>query len=176
MNNITIEYIFQRIHTLHQEVMQIIPEHKWDVPLTNVGMTNRKRAAGLASNKGDILINHIFVGTNLFDKLDDTIRHELAHLAAGVKHKHNHVWKRIAHAFGCDIHKTEHSEANEILTSKIQHKYWLIAITDTGERITIKSADRKAKRYTHHNPNVSRLTVDGKKIASFEYAPYKPIT
>ena len=175
MNTITIEYIYKRIYELRNETIKIIPEHKWDVQLASVGMTNRKRAAGLASSTGDRLINQAFVGTELFDKLDDTIRHELAHLAAGVRQGHNRIWKRVAHAFGCDIHKTEYAEAEQTLSRKIQHKYWLIAITDTGERITIRSADRKSRRYTHHNPSLRTLTVDGNTITSFEYTPFKPM-
>ncbi len=65
--------------------------------------TYGKRQCGCASHKrnrrtGEITDRHLglsrhLVGLNEFDVVNNTIRHEIAHIKAGLDNGHNHVWR-----------------------------------------------------------------------------------
>ena len=169
---ITQQFIIARVNEIMLELdRSVLAIDHWAIKLTKVSISTTTKSYGDASAKGVLRINRVFINTDEFDALDDIIRHELAHFAVGLNHHHNRVWKRVAAAFGCDITKATHKAGKARLSSTIEHKYWLVAITGQGP-VEIKPANSKHKIYTEYQPERKRLLVDGQEILRFEYIPY----
>ncbi|MBE8167658.1 MAG: hypothetical protein HAW66_04785 [Shewanella sp.] len=71
----------------------------WVHAPTGLVLHSSKTSWGLATTCGMVKINSLFVGSTAIIELRSTIRHELAHLAAGLKVNHNQYFKRVANAF-----------------------------------------------------------------------------
>ena len=100
---ITEDYVRERYHAILSDLTaNILPISQWAKKPKNIGFTTHKTKYGLATFKGEVLINRNFIGTTAKRKLDHTIRHELAHFAVGFKHHHNKVFKRCEVMFGND--------------------------------------------------------------------------
>lgn len=51
-------------------------------------------------DKWEMVLSRPFIEDTDFSFMDDTIRHEIAHIAAGHDNGHNHVWMSMARKFG----------------------------------------------------------------------------
>ncbi|MDP5070860.1 MAG: SprT-like domain-containing protein, partial [Congregibacter sp.] len=68
----------------------------WEHPFTSLRFNRARRAYGHAHQDGRIVLSNTFLGTTAVAELEDTIRHELAHLIAGIRFKHGPRWRQVA--------------------------------------------------------------------------------
>jgi predicted SprT family Zn-dependent metalloprotease len=89
---------------------------------------NRKNSAGLCNYMyKTVELSKPIMNENL-DKISfirDTILHEIAHALAGSSAKHNHYWKRVAIAIGCNGERCYNSNEVKSVASKYTLKcHW----------------------------------------------------
>ena len=145
----------------------LLPLTDWCHMPNGIELTRQKTKYGLARYDGMVFINHAFIGTTAINQLRKTLRHELAHLAAGLKHKHNHHFRKINRLFTADIKVSD--QEHQILNDAIGFKWTLIAHCENGQQVTLGGAHRKSKRYTDYPSPYCLMTIEGLKISRFEY-------
>lgn len=148
-------------------INKIYPTEKWHQVPSHVELTDSKTVYGYATPEGIMKINRLFCGSQSYNKLLYTIAHEFAHYAVGLHHKHDKLFRRYEHAFQAALTEPTKQEISFLLDS-VQFKYTLYAITEPGNKLEIKQADKKTKRYTHYDPK-SRWVVDNEYIQRFEF-------
>ena len=121
---------------------RIMPIRSWAVTPIRLELEAHRKAYGRASSQGVILINQLFIGSHEIDTLRKVLRHELAHLAAGLSYQHNsRRFKIINGAFGGVTSTTLDST---LIKDSRSGKYRLWAITDKGARRRPGPNDKKA--------------------------------
>jgi len=145
----------------------VVPLSGWKITPTGVEFTTHKSVFGYATPKGKIEISKAFLETTAYSKLRYTLRHELAHLAAGLDQNHNRVFKRYEHAFGATSFDSEDVIQIE---NRINYKWTVTAHLENGTDREIGGVHRKTKKYSEY-PKDGKLTmsIDGINILRFEY-------
>lgn len=164
---ITFDHIKHEYKIALEECTAVLPLKRWAIEPQGIGITNHKTKYGLATYKGIVLIGEILIGTNAITSLRNTLRHELAHLAVGLNHKHDRVFKRCAAAFNANLPVSK-EEIREI-DANISYKWMLVAYMDDGTVKKLGGAHRKTRVYTEYPRNGRRMTVDGELVSRFEF-------
>lgn len=167
MTIITKEHIEKEYLLAVAECTDIIPIDKWATYPSGVTLTKHKSKYGMACPAGYVYINQSFLNTTATNKLRATLRHELAHLAAGLKHHHNRLFQRFNHAFGGDK-EVPQAEMDEI-KNNIDYKWQLFAYLKNGEKVFIGNVHRKTKRYTDYDNSRRKMNYKGLPIERFEF-------
>lgn len=163
---ITLTYITDIYYEILSECKEKLDIVHWTHSPCRIELTNRK-VLGTASIHGVVTISKAFVGTRDYDALHDTIRHELAHLAAGINEKHGINWKRMAVRFGAT---PRHSGTVSDDVKDTMYKYYILAHMVDGSVIACKPANKRTKKFTHYNG--LSLSIRGVDISRFEYTCY----
>jgi hypothetical protein len=167
LTKITLKVIETEFADAVRECVKVLRIEFWLVKPLSVVLMKRKTAYGLASLSGVVSINEAFVGTTEIDKLRKTLRHELAHLAVGLKESHNQKFIHTNQLFG------GHAEGNELgkqVRDKIKFKWSLWAHFSDGSSELIKGAHRRDKKYGEYRPTAKFfMSVDGKRVEYFHY-------
>ncbi len=169
---ITLEHIQDEYAQALLDCFAILPQRRWALMPSGVALTTHKTKYGMANHTGKVFISHGFLNTTAFTKLRNTLRHELAHLAVGLRHQHDAVFRRCERAFGA---KTP-VPADEIeqVHSNVPYKWRLLAHLFDGSVRDIGGAHRRTKKYTEYRPQAHRfMSVDGEKIRHFEFIATK---
>jgi len=172
---ITKEYIENLYAEVLRELSEKHPVELWKVEPSGLKFTDEKTKFGMARFDGVIFINTAFIGTEAKAKLNNTMRHEFAHLAAGLNNNHNKVFKRFARFFGCNPDIDLSEEIRQVI-GKIDYKYMLVAHTSDGGRHEIGGAHRKSKKYANFGKALRErysYEVNGLKVVRFVYEPQK---
>ncbi|WP_196160851.1 hypothetical protein [Reinekea sp. G2M2-21] len=171
---ITVQYIQARYKSILAEVSCVTPLASWSVQPNGVFLTSHKSKYGWAKTDGTIEVNQWYLGTQAVNKLDMTIRHELAHLCRGLTHAHDRAWTRTAMLFGVRDDLVPVSEIEQI-KSRIPYKYQVYANLANGERRALGGAHKKTKRYTEYNPNdrYKQMTIDRIRVLSFDFEEHE---
>ncbi|MFL0810624.1 MAG: hypothetical protein K6L76_09435 [Agarilytica sp.] len=163
---------FDCIQREYQQALEdcdrVFPIKRWSHAPQQVKLTRHKTKYGMAMLSGDIYVSHAFIGTNAINKLRATIRHELAHLAVGLRHQHDKSFRQFEAAFGAKkkVRKEEMQEVHD----NIPFKWQVIAHLDNGVVKDIGGAHRRSKRFKSYAPNkFNFMTVDGVKVERFEF-------
>ena len=162
---ITKEYIMELYYNILDELIDQYEYDEWDTVPAYLEI-KKIQPLGTADSKGVITISSNFIGTKEFDELQDTIRHELAHLYIGLHEGHNRWWKATARKFGA---KPKSCQAVSLEMKKNIYKYFLIAEMPDGELIPIRPGNNRMKKYTSRTQTFS---VRGVKVKQFHYADY----
>jgi predicted SprT family Zn-dependent metalloprotease len=86
--------------TLHDLFKQLCEKHK--VVGWKLAFYNKKRAIAQAWFGPKIVyISKYFFEHNTDEEIDDTIKHEIAHILAGAKNRHNSRWQQWCEIVGC---------------------------------------------------------------------------
>lgn len=148
---------------------------KWVHPSSGLVINRAKTAYGKANTKGQVFISQVFIGTEAHDDLLDTIRHELAHLIAGIPARHGPEWKRRARQLGAKP-RSANRAGTECLKKNMARPLTLWAITTDGERIKLGTRHHRNKKYTGYRydqdkPYLTRrrMSIRGKAITHFDY-------
>jgi hypothetical protein len=108
---------------------------------------------------GEVKINLVFIGTELYSQLHDTIRHEVAHLVTPLEYaSHGKEWKRNARllravpAASAAMPKEYHN----------QFPVRIYALLENGAKVFIRAGLRKSSKYkkgTEHKFSVRGVQV-----------------
>lgn len=166
---ITEDYIKNAYHQVLKEVSEVLPVSKWQLAPAGIGFTTEKTKYGLATPEGMVLINRFFIGTTAYTKLDFTLRHELAHAAAGLHNHHNRRFRMMERAFGVDPDRELSDEIAQI-QRRIDFKYTVFAHLENGRVHNLGGVHRKTKTYTEY-PKDGRYTmsIEGVRVVRFEF-------
>jgi len=163
------DYIWGRYHQILIELKAKHPLDKWKHQPKTLGFTEHKTKLGMATNTGVVLVNKAFIGTDAKAKLDFTIRHEFAHLAAGLHHNHNKVFRGYESYFGADT-RIDYTSEIEQVQAKIGYKYTVFAHLENGERKEAGQVHKKTKKYSEY-PRDGRLNMSfgNFRVLKFEF-------
>lgn len=151
------------------ELLQVVPLSAWQHPPHGIKATDHKTKYGMADLAGWVHINQAFVGTESWDLLEATIRHELAHLCVGLNCGHNARFKAMERRFKAVFGRHLQDQASQ-LHNAIGHRYLLFAELADGTEVLLKRVHRRHRKYSHYRPRLFRyLTVGGQKVQRFRY-------
>lgn len=148
---------------------------KWEHPFTAFGFNRARRAFGQAHHDGRLLLSRSFVGTDAVDDLEDTVRHEFAHLIAGIRFKHGPRWQRVAVALGAHPRASGRSSNNDLHERMTDAPFTLVAVMSTGEERMLRRVFRRARRYIDYrlDHNGLRYHIHGEMIQRFRYLDHR---
>lgn len=103
------------------------------------------RPVGTANQStGEVEINSCFIGTDLYDSLHDTIRHEVAHLVTPIYcASHGKEWKRNAKMLRAVPKSSKSLPISYHNNKPIQ----IHAILENGEKVFVKAMLRRSSKY-----------------------------
>lgn len=147
----------------------------WEHPFSALSFNRAKRAYGHAHADGRIVLSNTFVGTSATADLQDTIRHELAHLIAGIRFKHGPRWQQVAQTLGARPRASGRSESSELQEKMSDAPFTLIAVMRDGEARTMRKVFRRARRYLdyRYGKRGQRYHIKGEFIERFEYLDHR---
>jgi hypothetical protein len=144
---ITTDYIRNYFSDVVEEAFEIFGFDGDDsYVLRNCSLNIKKmRPLGTAHQiTGEVCVSDSFIGTNLYDRLHNTIRHEIAHIVTPIHElSHGAVWKRNAKLLRaepkatCPMPKEWHEK------KPIQ----VYALLSNGEKVFVRAMHRKSKRF-----------------------------
>jgi hypothetical protein len=143
----------------------------WAHPFAGLEYTRARRLYGQARSDGRILISRQFLGTAALADLEDTVRHEIAHLIVGLGKRHGPQWKRVAASLGAQPRASGRS-ADAVLHRRISDApLRLIAVLRDGTELEIKTAHRRHRGYLEYRYNRfgKRYRVAGQWVERFYY-------
>lgn len=164
---ITPEIINECYTSSLRECFDLFPAEKWKHSPAGVDMTDHKGKYGMATAKGVVLINKAFLGTNSTIKLRNTMRHELAHLAVGLKQSHNKVFRRFEALFDALVPVPPNEI--EAITNNISYKWQVIAHLVDGTQRDLGGAHMKTKLYAEYPYNGRSMSIGQIKVEQFEF-------
>lgn len=163
MDMITKELIVKLTHEEWLRAMKICeannkqPKHD----LQNVIVDDLSHFYGKASIKGEVFIASAFVDADYKeykDSLIDVIRHEIAHLIAGISAGHNRTWQNVCKLIDCRPESCFFDDTLNPINERM-FKYRLMGVLEDGSIIPVDYSNRKKKKY---------LQVDKTREYSFE--------
>jgi predicted SprT family Zn-dependent metalloprotease len=122
-----------------------------------------------------VVLSNTFLGTSATADLQDTIRHELAHLIAGIRFKHGPRWQQVAHSLGARPRASGRSQSSELQEKMSDAPFTLIAIMRTGEELVMRKVYRRARRYQdyRYGKRGQRYHIRGEFVERFEYLDHR---
>lgn len=163
------QFIESSYLNVFEELMILTPPEQWHIKPNLLKPTNHKTKYGMADIKGVVYINEAFIGTQAYQLLDATIRHELAHLCVGIHHGHDSVFKAKAKFFKANFGKHLATET-KAFNQSIGYKYNLYATLNDEQVILFKRVHRKHSKYLNYKPRMfNYLTIGGHKVMNFYY-------
>ena len=144
---------------------------RWKHPYRDLSLTRAKRILGQAHSDGRIKLSRVFIGTHAMEDLQDTIRHELAHLIAGLRAQHGPRWKAVAAELGATPRAAGRALDAELVRRMEDAPYDLIAVMASGEEINLRPAFRRSTQYLDFEAGVGRRSYfyRGQAVLRFHY-------
>jgi predicted SprT family Zn-dependent metalloprotease len=121
---------------------------------------------GRAGTDGMMDISSTFIGTKNFEILDDVIRHEYAHLIAGINNGHNRIWKRVCRYVGANPSATQKGfdAINSETASKV-YKYVVKAELINGKIVVVQYLKKMSRKFLETEP--STWSMEGVRVHKF---------
>lgn len=143
----------------------------WKHPFAGLEFSRAKRMFGQAHRDGRIVLSRQFIGTTALADLEDTIRHELAHLIVGIAEKHGQRWKAVAASLGARPRATGKSQGADLQARMSDAPLTLLAVMQSGEEREMKSAFRRSRRYLDYRlgKGGQQYHIKGELIERFVY-------
>lgn len=146
---------------------------RWVHPFAGLSFNNARRSYGQAHRDGRMMISRLFLGTTALGDLEDTVRHEFAHLIVGIDQKHGPRWKRTALALGAVPRATGRSRAPDLQARMEDAPFTLVAVLASGEERALKPAFRRSRALIAYRDagGGRRYFVAGEAVLRFCYRP-----
>lgn len=148
----------------------------WVHPFAGLEISPRmRRSYGQAHADGRLRISAQFVGTTALADLEDTVRHELAHLIVGVGEKHGRAWKQVATALGATPRATGRSTNADLHGRMADGPFTLVAELLSGEERVIRRVHRRSRRYRDYRYGQAgqRYRLAGEWVRRFHYIDHR---
>lgn len=144
---------------------------QWVHPFSGLTFNRAHRCYGQAHRDGRIVISRVFVGTGALDDLEDTVRHELAHLIIGIDKRHGPEWRRVARRLGAIPRARGRAVSSDLASRMDDAPYTLIAVLESGEERELKTVFRRSRRYLDYRYRWGgkRYEVEGQIVKCFRY-------
>ncbi|MFL0801978.1 MAG: hypothetical protein K6L80_16135 [Agarilytica sp.] len=165
---ISFDVIRDEYNNALEQCCAVLAKPKWVVQPSALELTRHKTKFGMASSKGVVYINSAFIGTQAINKLRNTLRHELAHLAVGLAEGHNAIFKHCAQVFGANRAVPQ----SEILAfeQSVGYKWQLIAHLVDGRTVEMGRVHRRHKKYSAYTHRRWRyMVIKDTAVLRFEY-------
>lgn len=143
----------------------------WVHPFAGLAFNNARRSYGHAHRDGRIVLSRLFLGTSALADLEDTVRHEFAHLIVGIDERHGPRWKHVARRLGAVPRAAGRSRAADLHARMENAPFTLVAVLASGEERQLKHAFRRSRRFLdyRHDDRGRRYFVGGEAVAYFRY-------
>lgn len=143
----------------------------WAHPFAGLALSRARRSYGQANRDGHILISRVFLGTDALDDLEDTVRHELAHLIAGIDERHGPSWRRVAKRLGATPRARGRAVSPQLASRMEDAPYTLVAVLESGEEREVKTVFRRSRTYLQYRYRWGgrHYEVEGQKVLRFRY-------
>jgi len=144
----------------------------WVHPFAGLSFNRARRTYGQAHRDGRIVLSSVFLGTAALGDLEDTVRHELAHLIVGIDQRHGPAWRQVAKRLGATPRATGRSQAPDLAQKMEAAPYTLMAVLASGEEREVKPVFRRSKRYLDYRYRVRgrNYIIAGQTVLRFYYA------
>ncbi len=152
------------------QALELYPD--WAHPFAGLSFNRARRCYGQAHRDGRIVISKVFIGTDALDDLEDTVRHELAHLIVGIDQRHGTAWRRVAKRLGAEPRARGRAVSPDLASRMDDAPFTLVAVLESGEERELKPAYRRSRRFTEyrHSPRGRSYAVAGQTVKRFYYA------
>jgi hypothetical protein len=152
-----------------ERAMGLYPD--WAHPFAGLQMNRARRSYGQAHRDGRIVISKVFLGTGALADLEDTVRHEIAHLIVGIDERHGPRWRRVARRLGAVPRASGRSQAEDLGRRMDNAPYTLVAVLESGEECEIKTVFRRSRRYLEYrlNEGGACYRFRGSRVSRFIY-------
>ncbi|MFT7287968.1 MAG: putative SprT family Zn-dependent metalloprotease [Halieaceae bacterium] len=161
---------------VEQELQRALSRYpKWVHPYTGLEFNRARRTFGQAHRDGRVVLSDRFVGTAALTDLIDTVRHELAHLIAGIPAKHGPRWKAVAVALGAVPRASGRSVDAHLQQRMSDAPFTLIAEMRSGEELEIRKVFRRSRRYLDYRYGTKgqRYHIKGDWVERFHYVDHR---
>ena len=144
---------------------------RWVHPFAGLEFNRARRTYGQAHRDGRVVLSTLFLGTRALADLEDTIRHEFAHLVVGIDERHGPRWKQVAQRLGAVPRAAGRSRAADLHARMEDAPFTLVAVLASGEERALKPAFRRSRRFLDYRRDGRgrRYLVDGEVVAYFRY-------
>ncbi|MEM6774306.1 MAG: SprT-like domain-containing protein [Pseudomonadota bacterium] len=144
---------------------------EWTHPFAGLDFNRARRSYGQAHLDGRIVISTVFFGTSALDDLEDTVRHEIAHLVVGIDARHGPRWRRVARALGAVPRASGRSTCDSLNERMDDAPYTLVAVLVSGEECEVKSVYRRSRRYQDYRlgERGAHYRYRGESVLRFEF-------
>jgi len=143
----------------------------WAHPFAGLSFNRARRCYGQAHHDGRIVLSTLFLGTAALADLEDTVRHELAHLIAGIEERHGPRWRAVARTLGAVPRAAGRSHSPELSARMDDAPWTLVAVLASGEECELKPAFRRDRRFMNYRLGAGnrRYRFAGEDVLCFRY-------
>lgn len=143
----------------------------WAHPFAGLSFNRARRCYGQAHRDGRMVLSTVFLGTTALEDLEDTVRHELAHLIAGIEARHGPRWRAVAKRLGAVPRASGRSQSAELNARMDDAPWTLVAVLASGEERELKPAFRRNRRFTEYRlgSGPQRYRCAGQDVLCFKY-------
>lgn len=143
----------------------------WVHPFAGLSFNRARRCYGQAHRDGRMVLSTLFIGTGALGDLEDTVRHEFAHLIAGIEARHGPRWRAVAKKLGAVPRATGRSQSPELNARMDDAPWTLVATLVSGEERELKPAFRRDRRFADYRlgDGSQRYRCAGQDVLYFTY-------
>jgi len=143
----------------------------WAHPFAGLSFNRARRCYGQAHRDGRVVLSTVFLGTAALNDLEDTVRHEFAHLIVGIEARHGPRWRAVARALGAVPRATGRSQSPDLAARMDDAPFTLVAVLESGEERELKPAFRRNRRFLDYRlgRGAQRYRCAGQDVLFFEY-------
>lgn len=147
----------------------------WEHAFAELSFNHARRSYGQAHIDGRVVLSKTFIGTSAVADLEDTIRHELAHLIAGIRHKHGPRWRQVAASLGATPRASGRSQNAELDDKMSDAPFTLIAVMRNGDERVLRKVYRRSRRYADYlyGKRGQRYHIHGEFVERFVYVDHR---
>lgn len=152
---------------------------EWAHPFAGLEISRRmRRSFGQAHADGRLRISAQFLGTPALADLEDTVRHEFAHLVVGVREKHGPAWRRVARDLGAIPRATGRSRCDHLQGRMADGPFTLVAVMQSGEERVLRRVFRRSPRYRNYrfDRGGQRYRIGNEWVERFRYIDHRRAT
>jgi hypothetical protein len=154
-----------------QRALAMFPD--WVHPFAGLELNRARRSFGQAHRNGRLVISRVFLGTRALEDLEDTVRHEIAHLIVGIDERHGRRWRAVARRLGAQPRASGRSRAEDLGRRMDDAPYTLVAVLESGAVHDLKPAYRRSRSYLDYRAGHGgrEYRFRGERVSRFLYRP-----
>jgi predicted SprT family Zn-dependent metalloprotease len=143
----------------------------WVLAPAGISIDTHKTKYGQVYPSGEIKVSSAFIGTNAYNKLKETINHELAHCIVGLHQNHNRRFKSAERLLNNTV-TVPRSEMIAIYENT--HFKWRLLAHLESNCLDLGGAHKRTAKYTKYHYDTAKVgrSIQGKRIIRFEFVAF----